>query len=219
VCFPSRWALTEKMGLAMEAIHAPVPGLNARLAKRIDTLFDRLVPGKLVARMNSDVMDSPELYQPPSFGSDLDGAVERGETPRVTLDNAGERLVLRMERQTLRRLPVSGAVVFTIKTHQMRLRDVVADLGLADRLRRACHPRCPPTVCPTSTPRPTAGMPTRRLSPRRARLAGHYASMLGTPMASGKEPYKRHVQMLCQWLAPRVSCQAISSDSRVVACS
>jgi hypothetical protein len=104
----------------------------------------------------------------------LERRVQCGELPRISLDNAGDRLLLRLERQTLRRLPHTGAIVFTIKTHQIRLRDVVADFELADRLRR------------------------------------HYASMLGTPMASGKTPYKRHVQTLCQWLAPRMSCQAQS---------
>ena len=40
-----------------------------------------------------------------------------------------------MERQTLRRLPETGAVVFTIKTHQMRLPDVAADAEFAAAVR------------------------------------------------------------------------------------
>jgi hypothetical protein len=39
----------------------------------------------------------------------------------VTVDNAGERLHLRVERQTLSRLPRSNAVLFTIRTYMNRL--------------------------------------------------------------------------------------------------
>ena len=71
VCFPSRWDLHEKMGKTMDGIHEPVPGLNARLGSKVTKLFDSLAPGKIVARMNSDVMDSPDLYQPPSYGAEV----------------------------------------------------------------------------------------------------------------------------------------------------
>ena len=39
----------------------------------------------------------------------------------VTAENAGQRLHLRVERQTLSRLPRTGAVLFTIRTHMKRL--------------------------------------------------------------------------------------------------
>ena len=129
LCFPSRWALADKLGRRMEEIHAPVPGLNDRLAPKISQFFDKLAPGKLVARMNSAIMDDPELHQPPSF------AALRTPPPPVDAASAGERLLLRMERQTLRRLPETGAVVFTIKTHQMRLPDVAADAEFATAVR------------------------------------------------------------------------------------
>ena len=179
VCFPSRWDLSDKIGRSMEVIHSPVPGLNTKLGLKINSLFTTLAAGKVVARMNSDVMDSPDLYQPAGFEADLACRIERGELAEVNLDNAGERLLLRLERQTLRRLPRSRAIAFTIKTYQIRLRDVISDFELADRLRR------------------------------------HYASMLGTPMTSGKSPYKRHVQTMCQWIAPRMSCQAMTRGSGV----
>ena len=130
LCFPSRWALADKLGRRMEEIHSPVPGLNDRLAPKISQFFDKLAPGKLVARMNSAIMDDPELHQPPSFA-----ALRVPPPPPVDAASAGERLLLRMERQTLRRLPETGAVVFTIKTHQMRLPDVAADAEFATAVR------------------------------------------------------------------------------------
>ena len=57
----------------------------------------------------------------------------------LTAENAGEQLWLRVERQTLRRLPQSRAVVFTIRTLVRRLDEVAADPGvagaMAERLR------------------------------------------------------------------------------------
>lgn len=155
LCFPSRWALADKLGRRMRDIHEPVPGLNARIGPQIENFFDRLAPGRLVCRMNSAIMDDPELYQPPAFTT---------PPPPAGAPVSGARLLLRMERQTLRRLPGSGAVVFTIKTHQMRLPDVAADAELA------------------------------------AAVAGHYESLLGTPMADGPDPYKSDVREFTRWL-------------------
>lgn len=39
----------------------------------------------------------------------------------MTAENAGQRLHLRVERQTLSRLPKTGAVLFGIRTHMKRL--------------------------------------------------------------------------------------------------
>ena len=51
LCFPSRWALADKLGRRIEEIHAPVPGLNDRLAPKISQFFDKLAPGKLVEHL------------------------------------------------------------------------------------------------------------------------------------------------------------------------
>jgi hypothetical protein len=62
------------------------------------------------------VFDDPAPFQPlalPSAGT-------------ITAENAGERLWLRVERQTLSRLPETGAVVFTIRTHITALASAIA---------------------------------------------------------------------------------------------
>jgi hypothetical protein len=40
----------------------------------------------------------------------------------VTAENAGERLSTRCERETLSRFPKTGAILFTIRTHQRQLK-------------------------------------------------------------------------------------------------
>jgi hypothetical protein len=56
------------------------------------------------------LMDDPRLFQPTGHGA-------RAGKGEITADNAGEKIWLRMERQTLRRLPRTQAIVFTIRVH------------------------------------------------------------------------------------------------------
>jgi hypothetical protein len=106
VCFPTRWRLAEKIGRRLDAIHDPVPGLNDRLATPMARFFDRLRPGRGVWRLNWSVIDSPDLHQP-------GGHFRTGRVQDLTAENIGARTWLRVERQTLRRLPLS--IVFTIR--------------------------------------------------------------------------------------------------------
>jgi hypothetical protein len=59
-----------------------------------------------VWRVNWSLVDTPEPYRPP----------EHRARAAITAALAGEQLWLRVERQTLRRLPDSGAVLFGIRT-------------------------------------------------------------------------------------------------------
>ncbi len=108
VCFPSLWRLPDKIGLHVTAVHGPVPAYDTELAARVDRSLDRLRPERPVWRRNWLLHDSPELHlpePPPSHGP-----------PSVPGD-----LWLRSERQALRRLPETGAILFTIRTQQAPL--------------------------------------------------------------------------------------------------
>lgn len=107
VCFPSMWRLPDKIGLAMTAVHGPVPAYADELAARVDGFLDRMRPERPVWRRNWFVHESPELHQP--------------DPPRLhpAPPEVPHGLWLRSERQTLRRLPRTGAIVFTIRTQQV----------------------------------------------------------------------------------------------------
>jgi hypothetical protein len=110
LCFPSRWRLADKLGRPMSIIHEPVPGFGDKLARPVDRFFDHLHADRPVWRVNWSLNDDPALFQPVRRqGRETDEA--------ITPDNAGERLFVRCERQTLRRLPSSGWILFTIKTY------------------------------------------------------------------------------------------------------
>lgn len=111
LCSPSRWRLADKIGRPLSAIHAPVPGYHETLERPVDRFFAHLKPGRLVWRLNWTIVDDPTPFQP----------VRIAGTVPITAENAGEHLWPRVERQTLRRLAATDAVVFTIRTHITRL--------------------------------------------------------------------------------------------------
>ena len=126
LCFPTRWLLAEKIGQTLGQIHAPVPTYDETLESPMDRLFDKLRVDRPVARLNWSVVDDPTLFQPRGRGNpNAEG--------KLTADNAGERLWMRMERQTLRRLPQSQDILFTIRIYVHPLAD------LADKPERAAQ--------------------------------------------------------------------------------
>jgi hypothetical protein len=126
VAFPSRWSLAEKIGRPMPAIHAPVPGLEAAIGGPVRLFFERLQADRPVWRVNWSLTDDPLLHQPSS-------AFRRTAT-EVTAAEAGRQLWLRVERQTLRRLPRTGLVLFTILTFVEPLASLAKDRRLAGLL-------------------------------------------------------------------------------------
>jgi hypothetical protein len=115
VCFPSRWELSAKIGANMHGIHEPVPHYEARIGKATDAMFDKLTPDRPVWRINWTVLDSPELFQPSVTG-------RKARTHRRwTAEEFGAAMYFRTERQTLCKLPKSGAILFTIRTYRESL--------------------------------------------------------------------------------------------------
>lgn len=126
VCFPNRWDLRSKIGLTMAQVHDPVGRLNAQLAAPIDRFFDRLTPERSFWRLGWGVLDTPDWYTP------LDGtAAPRPVSPPP------DRLFLRVERETLRRFPTTGCVLFTIRTFVSPMTGLRSSPDVARRLAAA----------------------------------------------------------------------------------
>lgn len=148
LCFPSRWRLAEKLGRPLADVHGPVPFYADRLAGPVDRFMRTLKHGHIAARLNWSVLDDPTLFQP--TGKWRDAA-----NPGVTADNAGSTLFLRVERQTLRRLPRSGAVLFGIRVHVYPLAMSIDTPEHAERLAAAVR------ALPDSTQRYKSLVPIR----------------------------------------------------------
>jgi dimethylamine monooxygenase subunit A len=110
LCFPSAWNLVEKFGKPMAEIHGPVPGFGAgtRNAGLIERMFDNLRVEQPVIRWNWSLYSDSRLYHP---ASDNQMSNRFGEGPITG------RVVLRLERQTLRKLPQTGDIVFSIRIY------------------------------------------------------------------------------------------------------
>ncbi len=136
LCSPNRWLLEEKLGRTMDVVHGPVPYYERHIATPVDHALARLTEARLVARANWGVADHPALFQP---------VVNQRPIAFQSAQEAARRLWLRVERQTLRRLPESGAIVFTIRTYEQRLSDYLARPGAAADFRLAIE-QLPPAV-------------------------------------------------------------------------
>lgn len=110
VCFPSAWNLREKFRKPMHDIHGPVPGFGegTRNAGLIERMFDNLRPGTPVIRWNWSLYGDDRLFHPTS---------DHGMKRRFGSGIEPENINLRLERQTLQKLPVSGAILFTIRIY------------------------------------------------------------------------------------------------------
>ncbi len=110
LCFPSAWNLREKFGKPMHEIHAPVPGFGsgARNSELIERMFDNLRIDRPVFRWNWSLYGDDRLYHPESGNQ---GKLRFGQNPEP------ENINLRLERQTLRKLPKSQDILFTIRIY------------------------------------------------------------------------------------------------------
>ncbi|MEY2452307.1 MAG: hypothetical protein QOD92_1881 [Acidimicrobiaceae bacterium] len=122
VCFPSHWHLRDMIGRPLTEVHHRVPGYASELSSRVDSFLRRLTTGTVVGRRNFAIHELPHLFAP--------------DVPPTSGVPPAEQW-LRSERQTLRRLPRSEAVLFTIRTQQTQLGSLDEDVRsrLAARLR------------------------------------------------------------------------------------
>ncbi len=126
LCAPSRWRLRDKIGRPLLDVHGPVPLYAERLSASVDRFMRALRPGRLAERFNWGLLDDAALFQPEPG--------HRGTGEAITPDDAPDRLFFRVERQTLLRLPASGAVLFAIRVHAYPLRRVLQVPGAAASL-------------------------------------------------------------------------------------
>ncbi len=114
LCFPSGWTLTEKIGLGLDRLHRPVPSYDSAIAARVQRMFDGLKPDRPIWRVNAHRAFTADLFTP-----------RREADPRPA--HTGTAPYLRSERQVLFRLPLTGAVVFSILTILVRREDLTPE--------------------------------------------------------------------------------------------
>lgn len=112
LCSPNRWRLVEKIGGTMAEIHGPVARYDSDLDSPVNSMLMRLSVDRPVWRINWGIANHPALFQP--------------DVPPVTPGMDPADMWFRVEWQTLRRLPVTGGILFTIRTYVEKLSDFMS---------------------------------------------------------------------------------------------
>jgi hypothetical protein len=128
LCFPNAWCLDDKMGKSFLAIHQPVPSFAQYLGRSTSLLLARLKVGRPAWRVNWSIKGTNRLNHMPRYSFE-----EEVEAQTFTVENIGERCYLRLERQTLSRLPLTQGILFTIRTYQAPLATLMDN---AEHIRR-----------------------------------------------------------------------------------
>ena len=114
VSFASSWSFKARFGQTLDGLHAYVPGYPDRLAMRMARIFDNLHVDKPVWRLNWSLYGDAQLHHPHG----------KGPMPFAKAESEGwlDNLFVRVERQTLMRMPESDDILFTIRIHVDPLR-------------------------------------------------------------------------------------------------
>ena len=133
------WRLSDKFGMPLSEIHTSgdVPGFKTKLEKGMMNFFRRVQPNGPVLRNNYFLQVDNELAWSSSIGAE-----DRDHTQAVGWDTAEKNKAIehhffRSERQSLRRLPRSGGVVFTIRTYFEPVTAIAKEPGVPGRLASA----------------------------------------------------------------------------------
>lgn len=128
IAMPSRWWLKDKIGQDLATIHAPVKGLQQQLGKSMQYFFEHLNPERIFVRGNWFLHSSPDWFLP---------ADSKLSNHDIDMDSIGKSLFFRCERQTLRRLPESNAILFSIRVTVDPLDCLESDHMLAIKIHKA----------------------------------------------------------------------------------
>jgi len=115
---PTFFTAADAVGKSLAGLHGPVPGFGDNLLGRVGRVFEGLRPGLILQRRNWTVVNTGELHTPHA-------EPVRARIPDIT--DPGAELYLRVERQTLRRLPRTGGALFTIRVWRHPLADLRAE--------------------------------------------------------------------------------------------
>lgn len=130
------WRLSDKFGMPLSEIHTSgdVPQFREKLERGMMSFFRRIKPETMYARNNYFLQVDDQLGWSSSIGDEDSETVSWNTAEK----NKGiEHHYFRSERQTLRRLPKSGGVVFTIRTYFHPITEITEEEYVPGRLASA----------------------------------------------------------------------------------
>lgn len=132
ICSSLGWSVATKIGLPLAAVHAPVPDYPAKLQFSMDRYFARTPTARAIQRGSWGLERGTPLFMPPG---DAHEALREHQDPALRLDD----VMLRVDWQTLRRVPLSGAVVFGFRAVFTPVARLRGEPGVPGLLLRVLH--------------------------------------------------------------------------------
>ncbi|KAF2125986.1 hypothetical protein P153DRAFT_378231 [Dothidotthia symphoricarpi CBS 119687] len=109
ICSALGWNVGTKIGLRLDEIHGPVPDYKEKMKFSMDRFFAKMPSDKPIQRGSWGIEVGELLYMGP------DDTAHKSQREHQSPDLSLSQCHLRVDWQTLRRLPLSGAVVFNFK--------------------------------------------------------------------------------------------------------
>lgn len=108
VCSSLGWNVQTKLGMGMPEIHKPIPDYKEKMSFSMDRFFAKMPTDAPIQRGSWGLEIGSPLFMPAGHPHE---ALRTIQSPDVTVEECN----LRVDWQTLRRLPLSGAVVFNFQ--------------------------------------------------------------------------------------------------------
>ncbi|KAI2627106.1 hypothetical protein GGS26DRAFT_152580 [Hypomontagnella submonticulosa] len=108
ICSALGWNVGTKIGMKLHEIHQPIPDYKEKMQFSMDRYFSKMPANKPIQRGSWGLEVDQPLYMPPG-----DPHAGYRDIQDKTLTRS--RIHLRVDWQTLRRLPLSGSIVFNFK--------------------------------------------------------------------------------------------------------
>ncbi|KAL9593391.1 MAG: hypothetical protein Q9219_007572 [cf. Caloplaca sp. 3 TL-2023] len=110
LCSSLGWSLGSKLGMQLKEIHSPIPDYKEKMEFSMDRYFAKFPTYSPIQRGSWGLEIDKPLFMPPG---DPHEAYRNYQLDRDQLPLS--RIHLRVDWQTLRRLPLSGAIIFNFK--------------------------------------------------------------------------------------------------------
>jgi hypothetical protein len=120
VCSSVGWDIGQHRNEALTRIHAHVPDFAEKMAFSMDRFFAKMAVDQPIQRCSWSLEDHAPLFSSPGVVPDWRRSAFDGHPDDLRVED----LRLRCDWQTLRRLPVSGAIVFNFKAVFDRFTDL-----------------------------------------------------------------------------------------------
>ncbi|KAG8525695.1 uncharacterized protein KY384_000455 [Bacidia gigantensis] len=108
LCSSLGWNVDTKIGKKLSEIHQPIPDYKEKMSMSMDRYFSRQPTSKPIQRGSWGLEIDTPLFMPPNDPHERFRLYQHTPLPL-------SRIHLRVDWQTLRRLPLSGAIIFNFK--------------------------------------------------------------------------------------------------------